>query len=259
MPSRFPGMDPFLESQKWKSFHTRFITNLGDALTTIVRPRYVVDVEENVYVGREGSDLVKAIAPDVAVMQQEGWLEFADGVAESKTAHAVLTLPKVDPVEEHYLVIRSADDDLAITVIELLSPTNKRSRDGRTEYLNKRIAVLQSEANLVEIDLLRGGQRLPTIERLPIGDYYAFVARAERRPKVEVYSWPLEGRLPTIAIPLAEGDPDVQVDLQAVFDTTYDRGGYDYALKYSKPIDPPLSECQSCWIAELLAMRPGTN
>ncbi len=253
MPSPFPGMDPFLESQKWKSFHTRFITNLGEALTTVVRPRYVVDVEENVYVAREDGDLLKVIAPDVAVMQKEGWLEFADGVAESSAEPTVLTLPKIDPVEEHFLVIRSLDDDVAITIIELLSPTNKLSRDGRTEYLNKRNTVLHSEANLVEIDLLRGGKRLPTVERLPKGDYYAFVTRVELRPKVEVYSWPLERRLPRIPIPLAEGDPDVSLDLQAVFDTTYDRAGYDYALNYKKPVEPPLTESQSAWVAELLA------
>ena len=119
--------------------------------------------------------------------------------------------------------------------------------------LNKRHAILHSEANLVEIDLLRGGRRLPTVEPLPIGDYFSFVTRVERRPKVEVYSWPLERRLPTIPVPLAEGDPDVQLDLQTVFDTTYDRAGYDYSLKYSNPIDPPLSEAQRAWVAEILA------
>ncbi len=257
MPSPFPGMDPFLEIQKWKSFHSRFITNLGDALTSFVRPRYVVDVEENVYVAHEEGDLRKIIAPDVAVMHKEEWLEFADGAAERLAEPAVLTLPAIDPIEEHYLVIRSRDDDVAVTIIEILSPTNKLSRDGRTEYLNKRNTVLHSEANLVEIDLLRGGRRLPTVEPLPKGDYFAFVTRVERRPKVEVYSWPLERRLPTIPIPLADGDPDVSLDLQTVFDTTYDRAGYDYALKYSKPVEPPLSEPQTAWVAEILAKANG--
>ena len=170
-----------------------------------------------------------------------------------ETEPALLTLPTIDPVEEIYLTIRSRENDDVVTVIELLSPTNKLSRDGRTEYLNKRNTVLHSEASLVEIDLLRGGKRLPTVERLPKGDYYAFVTRAERRPTVEVYSWPLERRLPKIPIPLAEGDPDVSLDLQAVFDTTYDRSGYDYSLNYKKPVEPPLTESQSAWVAEMLA------
>ena len=242
MPSPFPGMDPFIERQKWRDFHACFIPNLSAALTVAVRPRYVVDIEANVYLTREDGDLLRIFAPDLSVVQKSGWLETTDGTIAVETEPDLLTLPTIDPTEEINLVIRSRENDDVVTVLELLSPTVKL--DGRTEYLNKRNAVLHSEANLVEIDLLRGGKRLPTIERLPKGDYYAFVTRAERRPTIEVYSWPLERRLPTIPIPLAEGDPDVSLDLQAVFDTTYDRSGYDYALNYTKPTEPTLSETQ---------------
>lgn len=253
MPSPFPGMDPFIEPQRWRDFHSSFIPNIKVALTELVRPRYVVDIEENVYLAREDGDLLRIIAPDVTIKPRTGWLETNDGAVAVESEPALLTLPTIDPVEEIYLTIRSREDDDVVTVIELLSPTNKLSRDGRTEYLNKRNSVLHSEANLVEIDLLRGGKRLPTVERLPRGDYYAFITRVVRRPKVEVYFWPLEQHLPKIPIPLAEGDPDVSLDLQAIFDTTYDRAGYDYALNYSKPIDPPLAESQQAWVAEILA------
>lgn len=256
MPSLFPGMDPFIERQKWRDFHSTFIPNIKIALTAVVRPRYVVDIEENVYLAREDGDLLRIIAPDLAVKQSDGWLETTDGAVAVETEPALLTLPAIDPVEEIYLTIRSRENDVVVTVIELLSPTNKLSRDGRTEYLNKRNTVLHSEANLVEIDLLRGGKRLPTVEPLPKGDYYAFVTRAERRPTVEVYSWPLERRLPKIPIPLAEGDPDVSLDLQAVFDTTYDRSGYDYALNYQKSVEPALSESELAWVSAMLAKRP---
>ena len=256
MPSPFPGMDPFIERQEWRDFHSSFIPNIKVALTALVRPRYVVHIEENVYLAREDGDLLRVIVPDVAIKQKTGWLETTDGAVAVESEPALLTLPAIDPVEEINLVIRSRENDDVVTVIELLSPTNKLSRDGRTEYLNKRNTVLHSEANLVEIDLLRGGKRLPTVERLPKGDYYAFVTRVELRPKVEVYSWPLERRLPTIPIPLAEGDPDVSLDLQAIFDTTYDRAGYDYALNYQKPIEPPLTESQQAWVAEFLSKRP---
>ena len=234
MPAPFPGMDPFLESQHWRSFHSSFIAQLHEVITALVRPDYVVDVDDNLYPVREHGDLLRIIVPDWAKIQNDTW-------------------QRIDPVKEHFVVVRSRNDDEAVAVIEVLTPTNKLSRDGRTEYVHKRNNVLRSEAHLLEIDLLRGGHRLPTVEPLPVADYFVFVSRVDRRPKVEVYPWPLERWLPMIPIPLADGDPDVPLDLQAVFDSTYDRAGYDYALKYSKPIDPPLSETQRAWVAEILA------
>ncbi len=253
MPSPFPGIDPFIESQRWRGFHSAFVTELSVALTKLVRPRYVVDIEDNVYVAREDGDLIRIIAPDVSILQSDGWLDSADGGIATEIEPAILTQPEVDQLEEPYLVIRSRDGDEAVTVIELLSPTNKSSSDGRGDYLKKRHQILHSNTNLVEFDFLRGGKRLPTVERLPQGNYYAFITRVERRPKVEVYSWPLERRLPQIPIPLAEGDPDTQLDLQAVFDSTYDRAGYDYSLKYSKPVLPELTASQVEWVANRLA------
>ena len=46
MPSPFPGMDPFIESQKWSGFHTGCITTMQEKLIPRVRPKYIVDVEE---------------------------------------------------------------------------------------------------------------------------------------------------------------------------------------------------------------------
>jgi len=135
----------------------------------------------------------------------------------------------------------------------VLSPDNKRAgSDGHREYLSKREAVLQSTAHLIELDLLRGGRRLPTIEPLPPADYYAFVCRAQHRPRAEVYAWTLRHRLPTIPVPLAADDPDVMLDLQAVFDTVYERAGYDYSLDYHRPVEPPLSDADAAWVRELL-------
>ncbi len=69
MPSPFPGMDPFIEGQRWQDFHTRFITVLGEMLMPQVRPRYVVEVEEYVYLAREGEASDRLIEPDVAVVE----------------------------------------------------------------------------------------------------------------------------------------------------------------------------------------------
>ena len=256
MPSPFPGMDPFIEGQKWKGFHTRFIAAIGDALMPHVRPRYVVDVEEDIYLAKEDGTPVRILVPDVSVVRGAGWMEDNDGSVAVALEPTVFTLPMTEPIELPYLVIRRSDNEETVAIIELLSPTNKSSRDGRAEYLAKRNSLLRSRAHLIEIDLLRGGERLPTVEPLSPGDYFAFVSRAERRPKAEVYAWPLNRSLPTIPIPLTDGDPDVSLDLQTVFTTTYDRAGYDYALHYERPVEPPLDEAKLKWIRDSLERPP---
>jgi hypothetical protein len=135
---------------------------------------------------------------------------------------------------------------------QLLSPWNKTPEAGVAEYLTKRANVLYSSANLVELDLLRGGQRLPTVEPLQAGDFYAFVSRPRRRPEVDVYAWTLRDPLPTLPIPLDEADPDVLLDLQTAFTTTYDRAGYDYSLDYAEAVQPVLSMEDSQWVQSRL-------
>jgi len=248
-------MDPFIESQCWRDFHTSFIENVRTALMPQIRPRYVAFVEEHVYLAREDGTPVRIVVPDVSIQHGEGWMDSISGGIALATEPKVFTLPMTDPIELPYLVIRQRDNDETVAVIELLSPTNKSSRDGRAEYLSKRNSLLRSRAHLIEIDLLRAGERLPTVEPLSAGDYFAFVSRAERRPKAEVYSWTLERVLPTIPIPLTDGDPDVSLDLQTVFTATYDRAGYDYALHYDRAIEPPLDERRLEWIRRVLPPR----
>ena len=43
---------------------------------------------------------------------------------------------------------------------------------------------------------------------------------------------------------------DVTLDLQTVFTTTYDRAGYDYALHYERPVEPPLEANQLQWAGQ---------
>ena len=252
MPSPFPGMDPFIESQCWRDFHTSIMENVRSALMPQIRPRYVAFVEEDVYLAREDGTPVRIVVPDVIIQRGDRWMESVDSGVAVATEPRVVTLPMTEPIEIPYLVIRRRDNEETVAVIEVLSPTNKSSRDGRAEYLAKRNSLLRSRAHLIEIDLLRGGERLPTVEPHPAGDYFAFVSRVEGRPQAEVYSWTLERSLPRIPIPLADGDPDVTLDLQAVFTMTYDRAGYDYALHYDRAVEPPLDANRLEWVGQRL-------
>jgi hypothetical protein len=255
MPSPFPGMDPFLESQRWRDFHTRFITILGEMLTPRVRPRYVVEVEEYVYLARKDEDPDRFIEPDLSIVDTgRDWVlaEQSSGGVALAVQPVVHTVPVPTRFRQAYLTIRNRDSQNVVTVIELLSPWNKTAGEGRTEYLVKRNNVFHAPAHLVELDLLRGGQRLATREPLAPADYYVFVCRKERLPQVEVFGWTLQQPLPPIPIPLAGDDPDVVLDLQAAFTTTYDRAGYDYALDYRRPVEPRLEPAVADWARSLL-------
>jgi hypothetical protein len=249
-------MDPYLEGQEWEDFHTRLNTLVAETLLPQVEPQYVVRVERRVYV-EHPSNGVEEFAhfrrADVAILA-------AEPTSRSRTAGGAATA--IAPVEcdvimpeerrETYLVIRERGTMQVVTVLESLSPANKRhGGDGRREYLAKREQVLSSRSHLVELDLLRGGERLPMSDPLPPGDYYAIVSRAYRRPRAEVYAWTIRHSLPPIPIPLKRGDPDVSLDLQKVFTTLYDRARYDLTLDYSANLAPALGKSDAGWAKRL--------
>jgi hypothetical protein len=260
VPSPFPGMDPFVEGQRWQDFHARFINDLADLLMPAVRPRYVVDVEQYVYLAREDEVPDRYLEPDLSIVEDP-----AEATTESRSSSAIATafapvdytIPSPRRQRQRFLTIRDREFRDIVTVIELLSPTNKTPGDGFTEYLVKRSNIFHTMSNLVEIDLLRRGQRLPTREPLAPADFYAFICRTERLPKVEVYAWTLSDRLPAIPVPLATGEPDVPLDLQQAFTKTYDRSGYDYALEYRRAVEPPLDAARSDWVRTILGKANG--
>lgn len=259
MPSPFLGMDPFIESQKWTDFHHEFISSIRADLIPKVRPRYVVDVEQYVFLSRGAEGEEKPLAPDVAVVDSE--TQWPGASAELSTATMIqpvtCTLPSIRRKRQGYLLIRDREYREVVTAIELLSPWNKSAGDGIKEYLTKRSNFLSSNVNLLEIDLLRGGIRLPTVEALPKGDYYAFLSRTAQRPQVSVYAWPMAHRLPSVPVPLRGDDSEVVLDLQSAFDDAYSRAGYDYSLNYRQAISPPVRGNEAAWVGEMLKQHAG--
>jgi hypothetical protein len=249
-------MDPFIESQLWQGFSSTFIVVLGELLVAQVRPRYVVRVEEYVYLSLEGSEeYERTIEPDLALMESpEPPLRRSPGRGTVATiVPAKHTVSMSRRHRQKYLTIRNRASLEVVTVVELLSPWNKVPADGRSEYLVKRNNIFNAHTHLVEIDLLRGGQRLPTREPLEKADFYAFVCRAQELPEVEVYAWQLREKMPVLPIPLAGADNDAPLDLQQALTTNYDRQGYDYAIDYTQPIEPKLDDGSLDWVRSVLA------
>jgi len=163
-------------------------------------------------------------------------------------------LPAVDVERQRYIEIRDRRNRSLVTVIELLSPSNKRSGPDREQYLTKRGEILASPAHLVEIDLLRCQAPLPTESPRPDCTYSVLISRSEKRPRADFWSIKLRGRLPVVPVPLHTGQPDATLDLQAILDKVYDEGGFAYLIHDGAP-DPPLDDEDSAWAQELSSAR----
>lgn len=276
MPSPFLGMDPFIEGQRWEHFHATFIVAMQEALMAQIVPRYIAVVGERVHVEwfPEPPQLaikpIRLIEPDVAIVgtspaggaavamrtavEIEIDPELAQGVVEVELAE----LPSME-FREYFVEIRVRETGELVTVIELLSPTNKRKGSvGWHEYLAKRHEVFYSRVHLVELDLLRGGERMP-MRNMPKADYLALISRWEWRPKAIAIHWRLTQKMPTIPIPLKDDKELVKLDLQSVFTTVYERGGYRYLLDYRRPVEPSLSDEDQTWAEEVLSKALGTE
>ncbi len=256
MPSPFPGMDPFIESQEWSDFQPVAIATFAEILNPRLGPRYVARIERRVYVEHPDEPESDFVVPDVTIVGRSGGSGPAAAV-DTVAIPVVCLMAMPEERRESYLLIKDLDAGTVVTVIELLSPSNKRRGTGRKKYLSKREEVLGSKTHLVEFDLLRGGVRLPMGSALPPGDSYAIVSRAPRRPRADVYAWRLKDRLPTVPVPLAQGDPDVAIDLQQVFETVYDRAKYDLTLNYTLPLVPPVGEATARWVSAMTSTRQG--
>jgi hypothetical protein len=153
---------------------------------------------------------------------------------------------------DRFLEIRDRRGRALVTVIELLSPSNKRPGPERLQYLAKRAAVLSSPAHLVEIDLLRGGPPLPAIGTRPEGPFSVIISRSGDRPQAGFWPIGLRDRLPVVPIPVHPEDPPARLDLKAALHKVYDEGGFAYLLYDGEP-EPPLDSEDSAWARQVLA------
>ncbi len=224
MPSPFCGMDPYLEEEKlWPSFQHHLVMCLYQILLPGLVDRYRARVGQRNYV----------------------------------TEQALFTSVIREQHQEEFLEVRQRTDGKLVTLVEVVSPTNKLAPQGRQVYLAKREEAKGQGANLVEIDLVLQGQ--PTLEYsrdgLPEWDYAVTVTRATQPERYEIYSATLQKRLPRFRLPLAADDRDTVLDLQASFSRCYDQGGFASKVDYRRDPQVPLEDEDRKWLQELLKQQ----
>jgi len=252
MPSAFPGMNPYLEqADVWHDFHERAVPLIAAFLGPQVLPRYIAKIDQHVYIhdlteetrqflGRGDVGVAPLSASEPGVKSDVAVIDFP----------ARVRLPAVDREAESFVEIRDRNSRELITVIELLSPSNKRPGEDREQYKQKRHRLIGGGVNLVEIDLLRGGPRMPMTGLSPC-DYCVLVSRPQEWPDGGVFPIRLREPLPSIPIPLRPSDAPARLELKSVIDQAYDAAGYGYYVYDGQP-DPPLDIDDAKWAAQFV-------
>jgi hypothetical protein len=249
-------MDPYLETPDlWPDVHHELISQIRSALNPRLRPKYVARVELRVYISDDDDPGREALVPDVRIEKpkRKGGKRSKEGPALAVTEPLIVPLLLDDEIEEAHLEIKHLETGALVTLIEVLSPTNKiRGARGRASFMAKRQETLASDVHWVEIDLLRAG--VPSVSRPPLrpSDYRILVSRAGERTRAQYWPVGLRQPLPVIVIPLRPPDADVPLDLGAVLNAAYDHGAYDLSINYRQDADPPLKGEDAAWAHRLL-------
>jgi hypothetical protein len=268
----FPGMDPYLEAPDiWPDFHERLASVISELLNAQLPEPYYSRLQMRPEMGvvlEAGTP--RHIVPDVVVARYPA--QPSDSQPIQAGGPLILTEPRTevsqgieirirtDPLQHQFVEIRdAARGHRLITLIEIVSPSNKRPGPDRRAYESKQRDLLDSDANLIEIDLLRGGQRLLPYPDLAEAahqlncDYLILINRHQQRMgnwmDYTLYPISLHEPLPCLPVPLAGDDPDIPLDLQIAAQEVYRRALYSRMVDYSlPPPEPPLSNEDMAWL-----------
>jgi Protein of unknown function (DUF4058) len=253
MPCPFPGMDPFIERPDiWADFHDAMITAIRGQLQPKLRPRYVAVMQSRLYIIDDDQvrkpDVTIVHSPDRPARSGAAAVLDVDTPAVFEVYREEVREPFVEIIEPHA-------GERVVTAIEVLSPFNKRPGAGRAAYLAKRQQYEVTGVNVVEVDLLRAGQTTVSLGKKELDSLqpWRYLAAVSRWPSIhEIYAFPLERRLPKIAVPLLRDDDDVPLDLQSAFARAWEEGPYPELLRYHDLPPGELTELEQRWCREQL-------
>ncbi len=271
----FPGMDPYIERPDlWPDFHGSLIVAIKEVLQPALKPRYVAKTEDRMVIQETDRDLVS----DVAIRARpRGRPSGAGGgvatlaVPAAAVDTAVIVEFDAEEFREPLLHVVEAATGRVVAAVEVLSPANKTPGASRKKYLESRAELVAAGVHLVEIDLLREGQRAfpvpegrqAKLEASAGGPWRYLVSvtrfRPERPTRQELYPFRLQAPLPRVALPLDPEVPDVALDLPSAFARVWNGGPYPELLRYDGDPMGPLSDEERVWCGERLAtLRSGT-
>ena len=258
MPSPFPGMDPWLERPTlWPGVHVNLIISLQRALAPLIAPRYYVEVGQRA-IFSVFPPAPQFIYPDVSVFEDRQSHQPLQAETAVLAEPIIVALPNREKVYEDYLKIVETATHRVITVIAILSWSNKQPGRDRKAYEAKRRRIFQTETNLVEIDLLRAGQPMPFVFSQPNGHlthYRVLIKRGDNEWQAYLYPFSIQDAIPIFPLPLQPGDSEPAVRLGEILNETYDVLRYASRLDYNQTPEPRLSDAEAQWAAEILRAK----
>ncbi|MBC8100043.1 MAG: DUF4058 family protein, partial [Armatimonadetes bacterium] len=239
----------FQHTDGWGGFHSAQIIDLMRALDRKLPAGYIVDNEQSMQIRDYHPDSGEALKPDarsnikpdtVIVQAYPGMAGGGSALAEAiDTPTRTLTATATADYDDQRLYLRAVairvlEPDLrfgrVVTLIELLSPSNKPGGSGFWQYAEKRILTLQAGIVLVELDYLHETPSpVPYIPSYPAHDPAAYpysILVTDPRPtlaqgKAQFYGIRVDQVLPRVAIPLGTGDAAIAFDFNAAYQQTF--------------------------------------
>ena len=180
MKSPFPGMDPYLEGYLWPDVHNSLAVVFKELIAPQIRPKYVARIELYTVQDDTPDEDVGIMYPDVELLKRtnivsEPMPTYGNVLTPTPITVSIPSTKKIEvriPVVE----IRDRDNNQLITAIEILSPVNKR-KPGLEPYRDKRDRLHQAGVHLLEIDLLRRGERVFAHPYMPKAHYIFTLVR----------------------------------------------------------------------------------
>ncbi len=253
MQSPFPGMDPYLEGHLWPDVHHSLAYLIKAQLAPRVGPAYMVHTRNYMVEDTAPGEDIGIMYPDVEVLHHSGSVRESDAAPAVEITPETIILPGIKPVEVHIPVveIRDAKHNKFITAIEILSPVNKR-KPGLQPYREKRLRLHDAGVHLIEIDLIRRGERPLVHPLIPNKHYMVNLIRAGTN-KTQIWAMNVDELLPVIPVPLQHPDADTWLDLGQALKDLYDQRALHKSINYQETPPPPaFTKEEQAWMETVL-------
>ncbi len=243
----------------WNSFHTAHIDDLMRLMKAQLRPMgYTADLEQSVQLrrldepaGEPESDVsiydldpvrTGQASPRLQTGSQQLILDIPQALQLGR-----FSAKKLSAVGIYHIEQGKDERGKPVAWVELLSPSNKPGGRDDGDYYNKRLKLIESGIELVEIDYLH--ESGPTLANVPIyrirmnqpadPDSHPYrIAVINPRPAVEegqviVTGFDVDAPIPIISIPL-NGHDVLEFDFGAAYTKTIEEAFYGDEVDYSQ-------------------------